>query len=205
MDKRLFDLHFELGCYKKDYYTKHILGNNAMEFCSTQPFIYDSLNEVVHEMEQCGAFRSMINDPSLSAYPIPAHISTYKMCELHFEVGMTPNSLIYAKTEFLKWSSSYRTEFNTIGGAVSASMFCACDDGAISAILGNPSMSVYPLPFQSATTATRGSLASDKIARKLPNELIDQSHPNCTTICTSMHHFGKNKCKSMCAWRTEVL
>ena len=153
--------------------------------------------------------------------------STAHLFDLHIECGKrTVKSIgddIYAFTQF-DYAGSLHSFINN---SRSQSYYAAIIDlimvlksqMVFTSVMGNPNMSQFPFKGSISGASASGSGKSTRppkavlveeaikekdIVRKLPNEITDIPHPKCKDVCTSIYHFGKSKCASMCEWRPEV-
>jgi hypothetical protein len=69
-DKKLFDLHFEIGMTDKgQYYAKTVLGANKVMYRREDTFVPSCVGMTCVEMEAAGMLGLLAMNPQLSSYP----------------------------------------------------------------------------------------------------------------------------------------
>jgi len=138
-----------------------------------------------------------------------------KVFDLHFEIGTNgpPNGDFYAKT-ILGGNAVIMEKSGPTPAIAMEKLTIDMEQNNIWAILAkNPNYSVYPFGGNAnpvPRAVPRAVPLPDKTGvdpdapKQMPGNLSQIPHPACTSLCTSFEHFGKVKCKSMCAQRRGV-
>jgi len=141
-----------------------------------------------------------------------------KIFDVHFEIGTNgpPTGDFYAKCLLGGNGVLFEENGPTPAAAISKVVINMENTGMWSLIAQNPSLSVYP--FTGSTPAQTGNSSRPPVPaevikksapdpnapKRMPGDLSQVTHPDCTVLCTSFEHFGKAKCKSMCRQRSIV-
>jgi len=142
------------------------------------------------------------------------------MFDLHFECGERRNingawEGLYAKTQ-IGLTPNIKT-FDSLNAPNSQYYEPALENVLVDLasnrifdfLVTDPSSSFFPFCANQPKAIPRSApvpaeIPQKDLPRKLPSAIIGVPHPQCQNVCTSWDHFGKVKCKNICAWRTEL-
>jgi hypothetical protein len=195
----------------KFYAKTYVDGNKHQSFSDID--IYESLLHVVATLYNSGLFAILKNSSTKSTFPFrgvdPGEVPLYF---LHIECGKVNNTLnlMYSRTEFCE--NGLSTEYIAQGALISDSSRKLIKSLNRMSVLENLKFKANSSVFPFGTSPTpndsiKSSSArktSKEVKRQLPSQVIGISHPDCQNVCTSFEHFKTTKCKSICAWRTEL-
>ncbi len=190
-DKKLFDIHIEIGNEAGFFYARTVMGNSLEFKNSGQSDAFNAISMVLNALITNGIFTSLTRDPSMSSYPIPTHthalpttnvtpagshshshvipvMGYHPIYELHFEIGSdTGVHGGYAKTQFMKPFIEYRKFRNGFAEDAANDLLLELEDqGVLLQLMNDPKMSTFPFLSPPSSVSTQPIITSTQKAAK---------------------------------------
>lgn len=170
-DKKLFDIHIEVGDENGSFYARTVMANHLEFKNHAKNVAYDAISMVLQDLVANGVFTSLTRDPSISSYPLPTHAlpttnvapagghnhnhsnvyntghPIHPIYELHFEIGLGSGGHgVYARTQFMKPFIEYRKFRNQFMEDAANDLLLELEDqGVLLQLMNDPQMSSFPL------------------------------------------------------------
>ena len=220
-----FAIHISVVDNGSDYNVSCIFGNNSFKMDSSGGDISTALFSLLNSLTVNTVFALILINPQISLWPIPHNHQLLQsighLYDLHFECGERRNvngafEGLYALTQIGSNPNNIKT-YESVAKyyelAIENILVDLSSNGQLDFLIKNPGYSAFPFNSISPNTAPKAipssaprpaEIPKKDLPRRLPSDIIGVSHPQCQNVCTSWDHFGKVKCKNMCAWRTEL-
>jgi hypothetical protein len=185
-DKKLFDIHIEVGNeVHNNFYARTVIGNSVEFKHVVRNSIFDVISMVLNDLIVSGVFTSLTRDPSKSSFPFPSyqHYNTtvitpggghshnvgnptagpQPLFELHFEMGKGAGGGYYAKAQFMKPFIEYRKFRNQFMEDAANDLLMELEDqGVLIQLMSDPKMSTFPFLSPSSSTSSSSSTSPPK-------------------------------------------